>query len=91
MGETWDRWLRKGLHAAHHLWWDLDHVSFEAVEGRHMKPHDYRAAGCMRLVRAAPQDFESTFGDSTPTRSTMRVRRGLSPMGSVTRGHPLHR
>jgi len=91
MGEMWDRWMRKGLHVAHSLWWDLDHVSFEAVEGKHMKAHDYRAAGCMRLVRAAPRDFESTFGDETSTRSAMRVRRGLAPMGAVTRGHPLHR
>jgi hypothetical protein len=57
-----------------------------------MKPHDYRAAGCMRLVRAAPRDFESTFGgDSHPTRPAMRVRRGLAPTGVVVRGHPLHR
>ena len=91
MSEMWDRWLRKGLHVAHNLWWDLDHVSYEAVEGRRMKAHDYRAAGCMRLVREAPRDFESSFGDATPARPAMLVRRGLAPMGSVVRGHPLHR
>ena len=91
MSEMWDRWLRKGLHMAHTLWWDHDHVSYESVEGRHMKSDDYRAAGCMRLVREAPRDFESTFGDTTPTRPAMLGRRGLSPLGAVVRGHPLHR
>jgi hypothetical protein len=91
MSEMWDRWLRNSLHMAHSLWWDLDHVSYEAVESRRMKAHDYRAAGCMRLVREAPRDFESTFGDTTPSPPAMLVRRGLAPMGSVVRGHPLHR
>ena len=91
MSEMWDRWLRKGLHMAHSLWWDHDHVSYEAVEGRRMKAHDYRAAGCMRLVREAPRDFESTFGDSTPTRPAMVVRGGLAPTSAVSRGRPLHR
>lgn len=91
MSETWDRWLRKGLHMAHNLWWDLDHVSYEEVEGRRLKAHDYRAAGCMRLVRAAPRDFESTLGDAVPRRPAMRVREGLAPMGAVVRGRPLHR
>ena len=91
MSEMWDRWLQKSLHVAHSLWWDLDHVSYEAVESRRMKAHDYRAAGCMRLVREAPRDFESTFVDSAPARPPMLVRRGLAPMGSVVRGRPLHR
>ncbi|MCW5658282.1 MAG: hypothetical protein KIT60_11305 [Burkholderiaceae bacterium] len=89
MGEMWGRWLRKGLHVAHNLWWDHDHVSHEVVQGRHMKADAYRARGCMRLVRAAPRDAENTFDDTTPACREVPVRRGLAPAGAVVRGHRL--
>jgi len=61
MNEIWDRWLRKSLHVANSIWWLHDQASYEVVDGKRLRGHDYRAAGCMRLVRPAEPDFESTL------------------------------
>jgi hypothetical protein len=78
MNEIWDRWLRKSLHVANSIWWLHDQASYEAVDGSRLQHHDYRAAGCMRLVRQADPDFESTLaGQSKAPPRMARERVGI--------------
>jgi hypothetical protein len=57
MGSKWDRLLQSCVCIASSVYWRRDHASFREVDGMALGPSDYRAAGCMRLVRAAPPDF----------------------------------
>ena len=91
MNELWDRWLRKSLHLANSIWWLHDQASYEVVDGRRLQRHDYRAAGCMRLVRPAEPGFESTLAGqcmAPPRMARERVAAGVSrkPLARMGRG-----
>jgi hypothetical protein len=60
------------------MYWRRDHASFRVVDGAQMGPDDYRAAGCMCLVPAAPPDMA---GPAAAPRSTplVVVRGGIAP------------
>ena len=82
MSSKWDRLLRSCLCAANSMYWRSDHASFREVDGIHMGPSDYRAAGCMRLVRAAPP--ESAQATASPRARPLAVaRRGIAPPQAV--------
>jgi hypothetical protein len=91
MNEIWHRCLRKGLQLANSIWWLHDQTSYEVVDGKRLRGHDYRAAGCMRLVRPAKPDFESTLAGQftvSPRMARERVAAEVSrrPLARVSRG-----
>jgi hypothetical protein len=75
-----ERLLQSCTCLAHSVYWRTDHCSFRAVDGAQMSSRDYRAAGCMRLVRAATPGFAAGQQAKSPVvRSLVVCHRGIAP------------
>jgi hypothetical protein len=78
-----DRVFESCLVLANRIWWHSDHYSFRVVDGRQLRPDDYRAAGCMRLVRAAEHGFGATTRAQPCVNRPVVFRRGIAPAASI--------
>jgi hypothetical protein len=78
-----DRMLESCLFLANRIWWHSDHYSFRVVDGSQMSSDDYRAAGCMRLVRAAERGFGAAPRLPPRVNQPVVFRRGIAPPASV--------
>jgi hypothetical protein len=78
MTSRWDRLLQSCVCIANSVYWRRDHCSYRVVDGMQMGPDDYRAAGCMRLVRAAPSELAPAA--SLRPRPLVVVRGGIAPL-----------
>jgi hypothetical protein len=79
MSLKWDRLLQSCVCIANCIYWRRDHFSYRVVDGAQMGPDDYRAAGCMRLVRPAPPDLAQPTASPRP-RPLVVAQRGIAPL-----------
>lgn len=86
MGSRVDQLFQSWVRFANSVYWRRDHASFRAVDGAKMSHADYRAAGSMRLVRAAPSCFDVATAPSRRAKPLAVLRAGIAPpSGALSR------
>jgi hypothetical protein len=74
-----DQLLQSCVRFANSVYWRRDHASFREVDGATMRDGDYRAAGSMRLVRAAPACVGVAPAPSRRPKPLAVLRAGIAP------------
>jgi hypothetical protein len=88
MGLKVDELLQGWVRFADSMYWRRDHASFREVDGAKMGDADYRAAGAMRLVRAAPSHLGDAPAPSGRPKPMAVLRAGIAPpSGAPSRGN----